>query len=206
MRTVPWDSLGQPAPGDLTRCYPTACPSRNGFGSAATPAWGSGMSQCPGCRLGAVGQLLSSAPSPAPLPACPTSKRAMFLPSYSLPFSRSVLLMKGLLSLGLPSPVETPLSQSSTPCPTHTWRTPTPQGHHREGSQLPVARGSSRSAARAVDTMLAPSPSTGDGRLASQPPASPPTPHTGRGCHPQEPHAALPGRADTWTRRSASTQ
>lgn len=28
----------------------------------------------------------------------------MFLPSYSLPFSVSVLLMKGLLSLGLPSP------------------------------------------------------------------------------------------------------
>lgn len=33
-----------------------------------------------------------------------TSNRAMFLPSYSLPFSVSVLLMKGLLSLGLPSP------------------------------------------------------------------------------------------------------
>lgn len=28
----------------------------------------------------------------------------MFLPSYSFPFSVSVLLMKGLLSLGLPSP------------------------------------------------------------------------------------------------------
>lgn len=37
-------------------------------------------------------------------PQQPTSNRAMFLPSYSLPFSVSVLLMKGLLSLGLPSP------------------------------------------------------------------------------------------------------
>ena len=37
-------------------------------------------------------------------PKQPTSNRAMFLPSYSFPFSVSVLLMKGLLSLGLPSP------------------------------------------------------------------------------------------------------
>lgn len=40
----------------------------------------------------------------AQLPWQPTSNRAMFLPSYSFPFSVSVLLMKGLLSLGLPSP------------------------------------------------------------------------------------------------------
>lgn len=37
-------------------------------------------------------------------PYQPTSNRAMFLPSYSFPFSVSVLLMKGLLSFGLPSP------------------------------------------------------------------------------------------------------
>lgn len=97
------------------------------------------MSQCPGCRLGAEDNCFAQLPHPAPLPACPTSKRAMFLPSYSLPFSRSVLLMKGLLSLGLPSPAETPPSQSGSPCPTHTCRTSTPQGHSCPGlpAELP---------------------------------------------------------------------
>lgn len=188
MRTVPRD----PSQPQETSSDATPLPAlQEWLRQCSKPGLGLWHVPVPGCRWGAVGQLLSSAPSPAPLPACPTSKRAMFLPSYSLPFSRSVLLMKGLLSLGLPSPAETPLSQSGTPCPTHTWRTPTPQGHHCEGSQLPVAP------AGKLPGLWAPSLSTGDGRLASQPPASPPTAHTGRGCHPQEPLAALPGCADT---------
>lgn len=75
--------------------------------------------RCLSCRRGTLPRCSAAsrcptAPSPGPihlvlpwLPARPTSKRAMFLPSYSLPFSRSVLLMKGLLSLGLPSPTKT---------------------------------------------------------------------------------------------------
>lgn len=42
--------------------------------------------------------------TPHPLHTPLTSKSAMFFPSYSFPFSRSVLLMNGLLSLGFPSP------------------------------------------------------------------------------------------------------
>lgn len=49
-----------------------------------------------------AGQAPSTAPPPLHTPL--TSKSAMFFPSYSFPFSRSVLLMNGLLSLGFPSP------------------------------------------------------------------------------------------------------
>lgn len=57
----------------------------------------------------------------------------MFLPSYSLPFSRSVLLMKGLLSLGLPSPAEMPLGQPGSPCPSPRWESIHPTGLMLQG-------------------------------------------------------------------------
>lgn len=65
----------------------------------------------------------------------------MFLPSYSLPFSRSVLLMKGLLSLGLPSPAETPLGQPGSPRPGQRCESSHPQAAaaaRRGGTPAPV--------------------------------------------------------------------
>lgn len=70
----------------------------------------------------------------------------MFLPSYSLPFSVSVLLMKGLLSLGLPSPAETQERWRLGPCraPDHgaeSWRgsagAPWPHGRLPSPPTLP---------------------------------------------------------------------
>lgn len=201
MRTVPWD----PSQPQETSPDATPMPAPPGMALAARQPWSGALAHPSAWGAGWVlwDSCLAQLPPPAPLPACPTSKRAMFLPSYSLPFSRSVLLMKGLLSLGLPSPAETPLSQSGSPCPTHTRRTSTPQGHRCERSRLPVAPAGELPGLWAPCSHPAPAQAM-PGQHPTPSTTSPP--HTGRGCHPQEPHAALPGHADTWSRRSASTQ
>lgn len=160
---------------------------------------------CPGAQgmgRGAVGQLLSLAPSPgtlpAPPPTHPTSKRAMFLPSYSFPFSRSVLLMKGLLSLGLPSPAEIPPGQPGSPHPHR--ESIIPAGLLLRGvtaaPQLPQEGCWGRGChvhTRSQD------------RRWQRPSCQQHLPcHARAGAaHPQEPRAALPGAQ---IRRSASTQ
>lgn len=160
--------------------------------------------QVPRVQVGCMGQLPSSAPSPCPTACMPYLEEGHVLAIVLFALLQICAVDEGAALLGIAITCGDTTESVRQPCPAHTWRTPTPQGHRCEG--VMAAYGSCRRAAGAVGTMLVPSPSTGNGRPASQPPVSPPTPHTGRGCRPQEPRAALPGRADVRTRQSASTQ
>lgn len=153
---------------------------------------------CPSDRVqvGCCGTALSSAPSPCPTACMPYLKEGHVLAIVLLALLQVRAVNEGAALLGIAIACRDTTESVRYPLPHPHLENTHPTGSPPQG--VTAARGSCRRAARAVGT--------GDGRPASQPPASPPTPHTGRGCHPQEPLAALPGRADTWSHQSASTQ
>lgn len=146
-----------------------------------------------GCRLGAAGQLPSSAPS-----SCPTSRMPYLEEGHVLAIVLLALLQvravnEGAALLGVAIACRDTTESLRQPRPARTCGASTPQGHCSEGSRLPGELPGLRA------PCLHPVPAQGTA-------APPPTAHTGRGCHRQEPHAVLAGCADTRSRQSASTQ
>lgn len=95
--------------------------------------------QVPGVQVGCMGQLPSSAPSPCPTACMPYLEEGHVLAIVLFALLQICAVDEGAALLGIAITCGDTTESVRQPCPAHTWRTPTPQGHRCEGSWLPTA-------------------------------------------------------------------
>ena len=161
-----------PGPGDLTRCQPTAHPAGHDCGSRGTPARGSGMSQCPGHGSGCCGMAaqLGSLPRDPPCPAAhmPYLEEGHVLAVVLLALLQVRAVDEGAALLGIAITYKDTAGSARQLRPRAcSPRTPPAPTGGLPGPRAPRSH---------------PIPARATAAAASQPPASPLAPRTGRGC------------------------
>lgn len=176
MRTVPWDP-GQPR--NFARCHATAHPTKHGCSSWGTLSQGFGMSRCPrhGSRCCGTAAQLGPLPRDPPCPAAhtPYLKEGHVLAIILFPLLQVRAVDEGAALLGIAIACrDTTGSARQSP--------PAPGEHHPR--RAAAARGHGCTPAP-TGGLLGPwvpclHPIPGQVMAASQLPAAPPVPRTGR--------------------------